>query len=605
MAGHVHNDGTGSALRWGPLALALGLVLAPPLLALLVQDGTWLAHPDSELPVRVWSLQTFSGDAIMGGWIDSVGHPHPGPLSNPDPLGSLVWTLLASLLGGAATYDLLILGTLAANTGAAWLLARDQVRDDLAAATAAVALGSAPVMLSYALGSAVVDVLHLWPWLLALLFGLRALRRPGWRNGLLAGALGGLGCVVSLHNFLIVSVLVLPLAIGLPLAWRERLVPVDDPLARSQRGQWLRGLGATLLTMLPLALGWLYWVRVTMHVPGGQMSSDTVNAVRHYAPFPDLHTGTGGYVLGLTDYLSVGWDAYFTRDLVSHQALAACPGLLALALALSGLARAGKRPRALAMWLGAAAFAAMASTGPFLALTRSAELPIAANPAWLAAYYAIPGGRMVLEPFRYAIPVAMALVVPVAFGARAVQQHFGRTVGWVLPVLVALEGLVLSPTHFPLPVASLDTPAAYQQLDAHLGPGAIVELPLWDGASQRFVRRHFSQQLVHGRPIMDDVAGFLPRYLATNELLVTAALAEGFRPGLELGRRGDPHTGIPQLANDGFAGVVVDLAGYASPEQAEQVVALMSLMGEPVDLGDRLLFKVPEPEPASEPVPAP
>jgi hypothetical protein len=603
VAGGTFGMAPGSPERWGSLPVALLLVLLPPLLALLLQDGSWLAHPDSELPVRVWSLQTFSGSNIMGGWIDSVGHPNPGPLSNPDPIGSLVWTLFEPALGGAATYDLLILGTLASNTVAAWLLARDQVRDSLAAATAAVALGSAPVMLSYAMGSAIDDVLHLWPWLLAMLFGLRALRRPGWRNGLLAGGLAGLGCVASLHNFLIVSVLVLPLAIGLPLAWRERLAPVDDPLASAPRGQWLRGLGATLLAMLPIALGWLYWVRITMHVPGGQMSSDTVNAVRHYAPFPDLHTGTGGYVLGLVDYLGVGRGAVFARDLVSHQALAAGPGLLVLVLALTGLAAGWHRPRTLALWLGAALFAALASTGPYLALSRTTELPIAANPAWLAAYYAIPGGRMVLEPFRYAIPVAMALVVPVAIGARITRQHLGRAAGWALPLLVALEGMVLSPAPFPVPVASLEPPVAYERLDEHLGPGAIVELPLWDGSSSRFVRHHFVHQFVHGRPIMDEVAGFLPRYLATNELLVAAALIEGYRPGLELGRRGDPRTGIPQLAAAGFAGVVVDPAGYATPEQAERVVELMSLMGEPVDLGTRLVFRVPAASPEQEQVP--
>jgi hypothetical protein len=583
-----------------PLGLALVVVLGPILLALALQEGSWLAHPDSELPVRIWCLDAFSGSNIMGSWIRSVGHPYPGVLSNPDPIGSLVWTLVEPALGDAATYNLLVLGIIAANTLAAWLLARDHVDDSLAAATAAVALGAAPVMLSYPLASAIDDVLHLWPWLLALRYGLRALRRPGWGDGLLAGTLGGMGCIASLHNFLIVSVLILPLALGLPLAAREQEDTGDGALLRPPPRQWLRGLGAAALTMLPIALGWLYWVRVTMHVPGGQMSTDTINRVRHYAPFPNLHTGEGGYVLGLVDYLGLGSDALFTRDLVSHQAIAATPGVLVLALALAGLLVGRSRPRTQLMWLGAAAFAALASTGPFLALTRSLELPVPANPAWLAAYYAIPGGRMVLEPFRYAIPVAMALVVPVAFGARAVREQLGVAVGWALPVLVAVEVLALSPTPFPQPVADLRVPAAYAHLDEHLGPGAIVELPLWDGASSRFVRRHFLHQRVHGRPIMDEVAGFLPRYLPTNELLVAAVLVEGFRPGLELGRRGDPSRDVPKLAHDGFAGVVVDPLGYASPEQAARVVELLSVMGPPVDLGDRLLFRVPEQEQEQE-----
>jgi hypothetical protein len=95
---------------------------------------------------------------------------------------------------------------------------------------------------------------------------------------------------------------------------------------------------------------------------------------------------------------------------------------------------------------------------------------------------------------------------------------------------------------------------------------------------------------------MDDVAGFVPRYLPSNELVATAALMEGFRPGVEIGRRGHPRSGVPLLAQDGFAGVVVDPAGYETPEQAAEVVELLSgLLGPAVELGDRLVFEVPEP----------
>ncbi len=598
--------------RWpwlAPLAVALALTLLPALWSLLVGEGPWLAHPSSELPVRVWGLELYPEIGLLGGMIDAVGHPFPGLLANPDPLSNALYAVLRIPFSAPVAYDLLVLGALAANAAAAFALARDQVGDDLAAATAAVGLGTAPIVLSYAVSSAITDLLHLWPFLLAALFGLRALRRPGWAHAAQAGLWGAVGAIASTYSFVVLSAAFVPLALGIPLAWSERLTPTPDPRATAHRWQWLRAAGIMALVLLPLVGGYYLWVTGTLEDPSSHLAQDTVFEVRHQWPFEDLFPIAEGYVSTLLDYTGLGAPLLFLREDASWYLVVVTPGLAVLALALLAPVATWHRKRTVLLWLAVALFAALCSTGPYGALAERTHLPWPANPPWLLAFYAMPGGRMVLEPFRYAFLVPIALVVPVACGALALVRRFGPWLGWLLPVVVAAQATLLSPLEFPLPTSRLEVSPAYARLDEVLAPGAIVELPYWDGDSRRFVRMHFMNQRVHGRSIMDDVAGFLPRYLEHNPLMATAVWSEGPRDGQENQPRWPTQPGVQALARDGFAGVIIDPGGYRSPRELEQTLRVLSVLGEPIELEDRLVFRVPgldHPQlPQRSPAPAP
>ncbi len=583
-----------SLLSWiGPLALAVGLTLLPLLASILLGEGPWLAHANSEVPVRIWGLETFSTIGVLGGSVTAIGHPYPGLLANPDPLGTLIYSALRQLLPQAPSYNVLVLGALAANAGAAFFLARDQIRDNLAATTAAVAFGTAPIVLSYGVTSAVTDVLHLWPFLLAFTFALRALRRPGWGNGLLAGLFGALGTFASTYNLMVHAIAIFPLLVGIPAAWSERLVAAADPKATASWRQWFRGLGAAAVVFTPLVGAHYAWVKLTMNEPSGHMAGEIVASVRHRPPFEELLPNADGYVSALSDYLGLFEPLLFHRGAGSVYFVVVAPGIAVLALAGLGLWAARKRPRMVWVWWAIATFAALASMGPFAPVTASSWLAWPANPCWLLTYYALPGGSMVLEPFRFAFLVAMALVVPVAWGARWLTRRFGRWLGLVLPVLVVASTTLLTPLAYPLPSSLLWASTTYLRLDEVLGSGAIVDLPYWDGESESFRRMHFVNQLVHGRPIMDDVAGFPARYLSDNPLVAAAVRAEGRRPGQEIWPKGDPRPGVRQLAVDGFAGVIVDPRAYQGAEELDRTLAVLSLLGEPLMLEEHLVFRVP------------
>lgn len=581
-----------SLRRWWPLAL-LALLAALPALSLIGHPGSYLAGPYSELWVKLWAFETFGGTKLLGGEVLTAGFPNTGLVNNPDPLGTVVFGLLRPVLGSPAAYNTLVIAQLWAAMAAAWLLARDITREPVAALVAGVGFGLTPLVLVYPLACGVTDILNLWPYPLVVLFVLRALRRPGWRDGLLAGIFAGLGFVTCPYNFVVFSSLAFPLVLWLPLAWRQGLLPVEDPLAKPSLRQWPRALAGLLVGVL-VAGGWYaLWMKLLMSGPGAQISEELVAGTRHMPPFRMLHpVELKRYTAFGAEYFAIGGQNLVVRDMISRFYRAFSPGLLLMALALLAPVMARGRRLAVGMWIAIALFGALASTGPFMPWSAHTCFDSAVNPAWLAVHYLLPGGKLILEPFRYALVAALGLSVCAAVGVACLARRWGAWVGVLAPLLVVAELVLLSPVPVPLPTAELSVSPAYDRLDDVLPPGPIIELPYFDGGTQRFQRRHFVQQVRHGRPIADELVGFPPRYLVENQF--TALLMSVEKPFGAVIVRAEWPERIPadraRLAQDGFVGIVVDPAGYDSPARAEQVLALLESLGQPVQLGDRLIF---------------
>ncbi len=590
--------------RWVPPAV-LALFAGLPAWSLLGNPGAYLAGPYSEIWVKIWAFQTFSGRRVLGGVVESVGFPNNGLLNNPDPLGSLVHWALAPVIGSAGAYNLLVVGQLWAAMVAVWLLASDLTRRPWASIVAGVGFGLTPLVLVYPVACGITDILNLWPYPLALLFGLRALRRGGWRDGALAGIFAGLGFVTCPHNFVVFSSLLFPLLAWLPLAWRQGLVVAADPLAGAGPRQWPRAALALALGFL-VAAGWyVLWMKLLMGGAGAQVSEELVAGTRHQPPFRLLHPEElKRFTAFLGEYFAIGADGLVVRDMISRFYRAFSPGFALMGLGLAGLGLSRGRRLSAALWVVIAVFCAIASTGPFLPWSAHRCFDHGVNIAWLALHYLLPGGKLVLEPFRYALVAAMGLAVAAAVGAAALERRFGVWVSVLAPLVVVAELLLLSPVPVPLPVASLEVSAAYDRLDEVLPPGPIIELPYFDQGTQRFQRRHFVQQLRHGRPIADEVVGFPPRYLVNNQF--TAQLLALEKPYGELIVRVErPELIEPdrqRLQADGFVGVVVDPQGFDSHSRARRVIELLEQHWEPIRLEDRLVF-VLDAEPSPDVVP--
>lgn len=548
-------------------ALILGLCAALPLLSLVGHPGHILADADSELPVKLWTNHQFwSHSGLFGGFVGTLGWPTPGPLNNPELMATLWFAPWRDTLGEAFAWNSLVFGTLWANMLSLWWAARARVTHPWAAVAAAAAFGLTPLALSYGVMSAITDVLQLWPYPLALHFGLRALGTDARRtDGLVAGLLVGLGALTCIYNVVVFAPVVAPVLVWIALRWRAAPIPA--------RRLGLAVGGAALGVGL-VAGPFLAWMGALMGGAGSQMSDEMVAATRHAWPFSDLHPELEDrYTAFLRDYLAIGKGALITRDLGSRFYRAFSPGVLLWGLA--GVALWRRRPEA-GLWAGMALFFVLASVGPFLPWTAELAAPLPVNPVFLLCFYAVPGGDILLEPFRYGLPAALALAMAAALGLDAVGDRLGRA----LPAALALvlgELLLLSPLPWPLPVAQPTVPPWMATLDAELPAGALIELPWFEAGSARFYRERMLHQRAHGRPIGAGIGGLPPSYFLENGLLRAAMAAE--EPpalfGIGGAAPGEIERGAQQLVADGFAAVLVHPRQYRSAAHADAVAALL------------------------------
>ncbi len=562
-------------------ACLAGLAVLAALPALWASlQGTYLAHEASELPVRVWAFETFWRSGILGAMVD-IGAPGRGALNNPDIPGTIVYGLAHLVLGREGSYNTAVAVSLFANMAAAWWFVRSWLDDRGAALVAGVGVGMAPFLLTYGVTSAITDQLHLWPWFLALDALRRATEERPLRWGALAGGWAGVGFLASPYQA-VVAVFGAEIAmVGVAVAWRGfpwRL----KRLARAGAA----ALVAAALVAVPYAVQ----LQRIMAVSGSRMSAEYVASTRHAPPWPNLAGDhPSQYAARLQESVALTERSLHARETGSRYARATASGLVLLGLA--AYAVFVLQDRVARRWALVAVVGVLASTGPYLCLAGTRSLAGPWNPVFLAAWYLAPGGSLLLESFRYTLLAVVCLPVAAALAVTTLRERGGawRYVGLAAAGAILAETVLVSPVPFPLPTARLGIPPVYANLGTVVKGGAIVELPFFHAATGRFERRHFLHQLVHLRPIADEVRGEPPPYLLENGFLRNLIVEEaaGGRAGmsiLEPAGPGDEVRGREELASRGFAAVVIDPAAYATLEVAARVRQKLPRV---LEVGDR------------------
>ncbi len=540
-----------------------------PLLSMLVDGAGMLADPHSEIPVRLWIFDTFPQFGLLGG-TPPVNWPRPGPLNNADLFGSIVFPAVRPLLGDYGAWNLLVVGSLWANMAATWRLVARWLGDAWAATLAAIGIGFAPLVVTYCVNGAVLDMLHLWPWILAL----HALcQSASWLNihdgvnkravvvqGAMAGGWSALGLALCPYHAPIFLTGMVPFAGA--WAWAHR----QDRAALARAA---RGVGAALVTGVLLAAPYALALRSITAAPDSQMSAEFVASTRNAPPWNTLRPGyPSHYHAELSELVASGPEGLRTRDVGSRYTRTIALSWILLLLALASLFRQPweRTARPTGGLLAIGALGALAATGPFLCLTEEAYLVVPWNPAFLAVHYGIPGANLILETYRFAL--VTAVVVPLTAAVMYAELRRTRWERWraLLPLALLVELAVRSPIPIPFPVTRPVIPEAYARLDEVLPPGPILELPWFDAGTGRFARAHFLHQRVHKRPIADTVRGVPPDFLLhnpfTNNLLALEA-SDAFRFEPRPIER-EP-AGRRALSAAGFVGIVVDPAAYRNP----------------------------------------
>lgn len=594
----------GSRRLFAAIAFVIALA-ATPAVSLIGHPGAFLADHRGELPVKLWVHETFAREGIFGTVVRDVSWPNPGPLNNPDPVGTVITKLGGPILGRAGAYNLLVELQLLAAGFAAFALALDLVGDALAAVTAAAVFGLAPLVLTYCVGGSVTDVLNLWPYPLIFRHGLRAMRGNGrqqWIDAAIAGSFAGIGFISCPYNAVIFVAGSAPAIVWAAARWRA-----VDPLVRRADGTgrpWWFVLFAMGISAAAVAGAYVLQMRWLMGSAESQMSDATVAATRHAWPYDYLKPGlVDRYFCTLADFLVVGKEQIIVRDIGSRFIRAEGPGWVVFALVLCGVFLRRRRGVAHGLWLGIAGFSLLAATGPFLPVTDSLAAPWPCNPAWLAIQWLVPGGNLILEPFRYALVVSFALAIPAAFGTLQLMERVGRWVGVAAPLLIVADLAVLSPVPFPMPVAEPLVEKGYRTIIASFPPGALVMLPYYERGTTRLRRIHFWQQLLHRRPIADQVAGFLPDYLLQNGLTAAVIGMEGSAAQRALGitkpvstpPSADVLAGGAALAADGFVAIIVEPEGYSDVPVLERVRDALAPLGPPTAEAGMTIYRLHEP----------
>ena len=588
------------ALGWAIASLLLFIAwqMAPA----LATPGACVADPASELPVKLWVYGTFARPALLlGGQVDGVGWPWPGPLNNPDLLGTLMVGGLGPILGTCNAWNLLVAGLTLANGLSAMALARQWMGGAATATTGPLVAGFAvalmPFVWVHCVAGAIIDVANLWPYVLSL-----HQLRVAWERGdasvaLRAGVLLALGFELCPYNLLIFSPLLPVLALWIAFVGPAAVgLPAAPPLRTA-----LRLVGAAALGALLLGLPVVFWTQSLMEAEGSQMSRALVSASRHAWPFAQLHPDNERYVATLVEWVSPGPWGLRSRERVSLFHRAMTPGLSVCALAAVGCLRQSPWRGAARLWSGLGLFAVLLAGGPYLPLTEDIAPYTPINLAWLTAFWLIPGQSMLLEPFRFAAAAAVCFAVAAAIGAEALRVSRPRPswFGLAVAVAVALDLRLLAPHVSPAPVSQPTVPAVYDHLNEVLPPGPIIELPFFHRGGHRFRREPFLHALHHGRPIPNGVAGFVPPFITENGLLRSLLMSEGHAGPHRVGgsTAKEREIGAEQLIAAGFVGVVVNPALYAEPQFARFVRAELAPFGAPVERDGLWIWKISAPTP--------
>ena len=460
--------------------------------------------------------------------------------------------------------NLVILGSLAFNGVAAYLLAVDRTNDRGAGVLAGLIFAGSPYIAAHLLGH--FNLIGAWGIPLFLLYFLRALERQSLMASLVAGL-----CLVATaftdYYYLLYSVLLgagLTVAHLRPLAWSwdrhlvarplraavMALVAVDLALAGAivATGGFVWTIGSFEIranrptNLLAIVWGLLAFLLVARYQPRLRFRKGPrgaiVQSVRalwplaavaalgvlplivrgwslwqggdYTAPHPSWRSGPGGVDLA-TLVLGNPWHPLWggwTRDLYARLGINSIESLGWLGVAPTAMVAYGavrhRRDSEMRRWLAIGGLSFLWALGPWLHVAGfDTGLLLPQNV--LAFVPILSNARM---PGRAMVVVVLATAL---IAARIISQTAParRRAALAVGALV----IVLDYLPAPFPLTHVQVPALYSELRS-MGDGAVCELPVGVrdgfGVAGRFDDRVLSYQMVHGHPIVGGFAARVP-----------------------------------------------------------------------------------------------
>jgi len=445
------------------------------------------------------------------------------------PYNALLGALLQIFTGLFSAYNSLILIHYALAGYAGYRLALHLTGDRLAAIAAGLLFTLSPFHFYHGREHLQLTAIEGVP--LALLFLIRTLEQPRWRNAVL------LGLFLALVTFSDLYLLLFTVLAGLFLCG-GRLAALGRTAI--DRALMIRlGLAAGLYLVLagPLLGAMIHGYATTEFVSGREAAPYSADLQSLFLPGP---LSAWGGVLGDT---SARWSGNPTEQ-------SAYLGYLLLLGALLGLVRARALPYRRTFGL-LALFAALLALGPELWIggeRTGVPLPYAGLQATLPLLFTFTGG-----PARYSLLTNLALVLLLAGGLSWLRQRLGGARGTAAAAGVTLLALVeLAPG--PHAVARMETPPPFAAWAADRQEYSVVDTRRWAPIywgiithGKPLVNGHVSRdpldrlQALHDSPVFDILLFGHGRYGLEFEPTIRTVVGE-----LALDwRDGPPAEGVP------------------------------------------------------------
>jgi hypothetical protein len=394
-----------------------------------------------------------------------------------------IWLILEPLLGGIATYNLGILISLALCGLAAFLLTYELTGDMRVAFLAGLIYQVWPFRM-HQLDRPNLAGTQFIP--LFLLFLIRSMESGKWWNGTLTGvflALTGYTRWQQLIPAAVLGSVYLLCTVPWQLAsWR-----------RWGRTLMLAGMIVTLLLVPPVVM----LLRQQQSAPAELLRPDEETA---------MQTDLLAYVTpsrfhSLLRPLTRRAYARYYPERSEPRRYPAYIGVTALALALLEVTRWRRRSLP---WVAMALTLMLLALGPVLRV-NGRLYPAVPMPYRLAARIQIV--RLIRLPDRFNLFLALPVAMLASYGMSRLLGYVewrGRSDRWIIPAMLA-GAFLLEYAVIPIPLNRPETSRFYRQLDENRGEFALLNLPL----DQKVSKRYMFAQITHQHPI---VQGHVARF---------------------------------------------------------------------------------------------
>ncbi|MCP4804146.1 MAG: YfhO family protein [Proteobacteria bacterium] len=455
-----------------------------------------------------------------------------------------------------------------------WWLARACGLKPGGALLAGTIFGFNGFLLSYGLGSAVVET-NTQGWAACFLAAMVWLvRRPGPLPAVATGVLFAITGLSSFYWALIVGLL-------------TPVVALPALLDRRRRGEKLGpAIVAALASILVAAAVFTPFALALLDTYGAEDALLHDYSVRKQSFVqPEIMTGLAHDFATVTGYLVPGPARLKVHADMDRLTQTTYLGWAALMFAVFGFRRGVRR------WAVVGFIGLVLSVGPFVFVDSTSFLD---NPVWwwVSLREWVPPSKMVTSYVRFSIWAFLGLGVLAAAAVDRLGSARSRwTVGVLASVAVVGEAFLLSPAVVPIPSAPAVVPEVSRQLATLPREGAVLDWPQRYSGEKVELSRYFFYQSAHARPIPYDFAptSYMPGPIESNPFFLALEIVTFGQDYETMGSREladlPIRRGIADLDDMGFAYVVLH-TGFVEPSRQELVTGWLDMWLERVGMWD-------------------